>query len=441
MKFRILSIAVAVCIIAYHSPPAHSAEITVKKAAELNIIRFDGGIVPEDVQRFEEVASIYAGRYNEKTIVLLDSPGGKVVPGLRIGEIIRASGFATAVTNGAMCSSACAMIWLAGTERLVGSAAKVGFHAAYTGSGDDVRVSGQGNAFIGAYLAKLGLSYEAIALATSADPTAMRWLTPEDAKQAGIRVRLIPDSDPEPPRPSVPPTVDGTPAERQAKNVVQAYYAYWSRSGTNVEALASYYPETAMFYGTRQSREQVMIEKRKFSVRWPVRNYTVKGPTLFAQCADTCSVTGVVEWDVSSQERGARSVGTANFVLKIALDGTGGGVILSENGSVLSARNDATGSTQANATTAEPNSTPAYASGRQARIEYESWFNSIPPGAFQQGAAFWAENRSLKVPPSCAQPGTSAEWQNGCLAARQRLAPSDVRRRAEVDFKSGWNSL
>ena len=83
--------------------------------------------------------------------------------------------------------------------------------------------------------------------------------------------------------------------------------------------------------------------------------------------------------------------------------------------------------------------TSAYAEGRQDRVNYEQWYASLPEGAYRDGATFWAGNRSLKQPPSCAS--TIPAWQAGCIEARGRLAPVDVRRHAEKDYWFGWNSL
>ena len=247
-------------------------------------------------------------------------------------------------------------------------------------------------------------------------------------------------------------------------NLVLSYYAVWSRSGTDVDNLSQFYGDTVIFYGSAVPRPKIMDEKRKFSVRWPIRHYAVRTRTMYAQCTDTCSVTGVVEWDVSSVERGFRSVGTANFVLKITPDDSqNGGVILSENGSVLSSHMGTLASSpQASVSPpanqlvpiATPNgpailsteqqaasTTTAYADGRQARTEYEKWFTALPDGSFRDGAVFWATNRSAKPQPSCVQPGTTADWQAGCAAGRVRLATSDIRRKADRDYWLGWNSI
>jgi hypothetical protein len=50
--------------------------------------------------------------------------------------------------------------------------------------------------------------------------------------------------------------------------------------------------------------------------------------------SSTCVVAGVVEWDCKSPARGAHSVGTANFALRVTFETTGPQVV-SESGSVI----------------------------------------------------------------------------------------------------------
>lgn len=428
---------------------ARAASITSSTGNGFNLIVINGPIVLEDIQTFDNVSAGIASAYAIPIIVALNSDGGNLIAGLTIGEAIRAKQYSTAVVSGSRCASVCAMIWLAGTKRFLANTATLGFHAAYTGVGDDARESGQANAVVGAYLSKLGLSYSAVAFATAAGPTEMQWLHPVDAQRLGITLEVLPDPAPQTVQAAPQSHVDNrpdSPQERQAKSIVAAYYSEWSRSGTDVEALSGYYGDFADFYGTSEPRDKIMAEKRKFSARWPVRHYTIKTNSVFATCSETCSVTGVVEWDVASVERAAHSVGTANFVLKIALNPTGSsGTILSENGTVLASHNDALPSVQAllspAPTSVDPSASPAYAAGRQARMEYEAWYGGLPPGDYRAGASFWAENRSLKAPPSCSQPGKNVDWQYGCLSGRARLSSSDERRHTESDFKAGWSSL
>jgi len=173
-----------------------------------------------------------------------------------------------------------------------------------------------------------------------------------------------------------------------------------------------------------------MEQVRKFAARWPIRHYTIVPSSLFIQCGSdgSCSVTGVVAWDCSNQERGAHAAGTASFAIRLV-----NGLIVSETGSVLTRQADV-----AVQQPTAPTVPSGFAEGRQARIDYEQWFNSLPDDAFKQGVEFWAEHRSDKPQPGCT--GGPPLWQAGCVAAKARLTPSDIRRTTENDFKSGWNS-
>jgi hypothetical protein len=387
-----------------------------------------------DSDRFDRFVASLAG----PIVVVLQSPGGIVIDGLDIGLTIRRRNYGTAVPDGAACASVCGLIWLAGSPRLLAASSKIGFHAAHREDGSE---SGQANALVGAYLSRLGLSYRAIAFVTERGSDGMNWLHPSDAAGIGIRYTLITPPKPEtfmPPPPldpqyqlapqSLPPAAPvASPAAPQARRLVLAYYALWSQGGGNVDTLAGYYAYTVSFYGTQIPREKLMEEKRKFAARWPIRQFTVNADSLFIQCQeDACSVTGIVAWDCSSQERGVHSIGSANLAVRLV-----NGVIVSENGSVLTSHSDSLEQQQA--------MTPAYVQGRQARFEYEAWFASLPDGPYKEGVMFWAMHRGDKPrPPPCAG---SPDWLAGCLALRTRLAPIDVRRTSEKDYWWGWNSL
>jgi hypothetical protein len=405
---------------------AQAATIEAKGTSDgVNIVVIQGRIDEGDSDKFTQIVSPFAGR----ALIFLNSPGGAVIDGLNIGLTIRHKAYATAVADSDMCASICGMIWLAGSPRLLTTNSKIGFHAASRVA--DGQESGEANALIGAYVSNLGLSYDAVQYLTEKPPGDMNWLHPSDATKVGIVYGLMKPTNPERPQTfgdPAPLAPAPTPVEQQARRLVQSYYAYWSQGGSNVEDLASYYSNVVSFYGGTLPREKVMDEKRKFSLRWPIRRYTINPESLFVQCnGDGCAVTGVVTWDVNSQERGVHSVGTANFALRIV-----NGVIVSENGSVLASHADSVEQQQASTTI-------AYAEGRQARIDYEQWFAALPDGGYRDGVNFWASHRSDKPQPkSC---GAVPDWLAGCLAARARLNPIDIRRMTDKNFWWGWNSL
>jgi len=63
--------------------------------------------------------------------VHLDSVAGMVVEAIDIGNTIRIFKFNTFVADGAICASACGLIWLAGDRRYLGANAALGFHTVY----------------------------------------------------------------------------------------------------------------------------------------------------------------------------------------------------------------------------------------------------------------------------------------------------------------------
>jgi hypothetical protein len=84
---------------------------------------------------------------------------------------------------------------------------------------------------------------------------------------------------------------------------------------------------------------------------------------------------------------------------------------------------------------------PAYRQGQADRQAWETWFGTLT-GDYRAGADWWSGQRSLPHPGSCsaAPPSAGADWMAGCIAAQERLAPSDVRRRMEPDYRLGWNN-
>jgi hypothetical protein len=114
--------------------------------------------------------------YQRKAVVFLDSPGGRSTTSVQIGLAIRNHGLSTAVVDGAQCSSGCALVWLGGVERYMGTKANIGFHAARV-SLDKAEVASGANAVTGAYLYQIGItSFDTIMQLTSPPPETMRWI-------------------------------------------------------------------------------------------------------------------------------------------------------------------------------------------------------------------------------------------------------------------------
>jgi len=153
------------------------------------ILTVDGKIMPDDDKKFEAVINKNDVRV---AVVALNSPGGNLLSGLAIGNSIREHGYTTIVPSNMLCGSVCAAMWLAGSTRQVEVGARIGFHAAFAidQKGRVIGTSGMGNALVGSYYARLGLSDPAIAYMTVAGPSGAQWLNPTAAQKYGIAVTV-----------------------------------------------------------------------------------------------------------------------------------------------------------------------------------------------------------------------------------------------------------
>ena len=159
--------------------PAYAAQFGVSRTGPIPVILIAGDFTYGDGERFQRIAATLP-----KATVAFDSPGGNLLAGLKIGETMRAKGYYSLVPDGSVCASSCAIAWLGGAKRYLGSTGRLGFHAA---SGED-GVSAPGNALVGAYMARLGLSQDAVFALTAASPYDIAWLDFASAKQLGIAV-------------------------------------------------------------------------------------------------------------------------------------------------------------------------------------------------------------------------------------------------------------
>ena len=75
------------------------------------------------------------------------------------------------------------------------------------------------------------------------------------------------------------------------------------------------------------------------------------------------------------------------------------------------------------------------------RQRWEQWYATLS-GRYLEGASFWSAHRSDRQPPSCHGNGglDLGAFTAGCSSAQQRLATPDLRRKAEPDYRRGWNS-
>lgn len=172
---------------------AVAADIEVippKKADDSAFITIDGEIKSGDDEKFRKIAAEYSD-----AIVLLNSEGGMIGPAMDIGRTIKLRGYGTAIYKTGSCASACALIWVAGSKRVVFEGGQVGFHASYLDTDGTKLETGVGNALVGHYLSQMGFGEKTVVFATLAPPEKILWLNDKTASMSGIEFTTIPDDE------------------------------------------------------------------------------------------------------------------------------------------------------------------------------------------------------------------------------------------------------
>jgi hypothetical protein len=135
----VFGIAAAVCWAA----PAPSATIKslpgknggVVITLSCQIITRDSGIFISETQRANA-----AGKSVEN--VQLNSAGGRLIEGVKLAAAVREAKISTTVGQGAVCASACFLVFAAGDPTFVSDGARIGVHKAADKDGRETMLSG-----------------------------------------------------------------------------------------------------------------------------------------------------------------------------------------------------------------------------------------------------------------------------------------------------------
>lgn len=334
LAFRLFVVVVlARAVIGAHD--AGAAEIDVWRDGDtVTFVTIIGTLDRGDEVRFR---SAIAGL--RQTIVSMHSPGGNLITGLEIGKTIRLRGFATAVIDGAMCVSACALAWLGGQTRLMGPTAFIGFHAASIDVGGIRRETGVGNALVGAYLTNLGLSEMAVYRLTEAPPDDEFALTPEIAADLGIDVVVLPPAGEE--GGGQPPQAPMLP--QAAVDFVRRHMVVGTRLGAQDagQSAQAAYDDVVDYYGSKAiSRDEVVASVVHYAMRYPRRSIDIV-TIEDARCdGAVCAVSGIADFGAEAPERNVRSTGRIRFRFGLRHVGSGTFRIMVEEQEVLSRRSE-----------------------------------------------------------------------------------------------------
>jgi hypothetical protein len=129
--------SVLICILPMFLAPAAAAELSYSRVAEVVTVTVRGKIDAGDAAKLEAVLNEVVTD-SGSVVVSLDSPGGSLIEGLKMADLIHQNHIATYVGTNVECASACAIIFMGGArrvgeqtvpDRMLHPTGRLGFHA------------------------------------------------------------------------------------------------------------------------------------------------------------------------------------------------------------------------------------------------------------------------------------------------------------------------
>ena len=208
------------------------------------------------------------------SVLILDSPGGGVHSALSVATRVRNLGLATFIPDGSRCMSACAFIFLAGTERLAWG--ELGVHQISQPDGNSDLVSGQfALADVIEALDEFDAPPEMIGLMLRTPPERIYTLTSDEKERFGFLATAKPDAKRETPRGGVdlsdPATWRGYVITGQLVSSGKEWYAALNTDGTTVFQFASGKRSTGRYFISDGNVCFKLDDNADYSCRRPVR--------------------------------------------------------------------------------------------------------------------------------------------------------------------------
>jgi hypothetical protein len=168
------------------------------------IVTLTGQIVEGDSDELASIVRRADDRGNTVVMLQLNSPGGRIVEGVKLADIVRDEKIATSVVGSARCASACFMVFAAGSKKIVSTTARVGVHGASDEHGKETPQSSVATLSMARISKELGVPPSIIGKMVVTPPNEIVWLTPDDLRSMGAtiireqtRVSSGPSSDPQ----------------------------------------------------------------------------------------------------------------------------------------------------------------------------------------------------------------------------------------------------
>jgi hypothetical protein len=189
-----------------------AASLTSSGAGGKTVFVLSGEITPGDTDRL--LAEVKTAMNDRRVItgVRLSSPGGDVGEGFKLARVVRDARIATIVPDGAMCASACFIVFAAGSEKFAGYASRVGVHgAASDRSQHETDQSLAATIIMARVVKEMGVPPGIIGQMVVTPPNQMVWLSPDDLRSMGTTMTGRAEQTPSASAAKPQPPIDMTP--------------------------------------------------------------------------------------------------------------------------------------------------------------------------------------------------------------------------------------
>jgi hypothetical protein len=187
MRLRLLAGLVWLATLWWPGHPAHALQFEpVPISATEVIVGGHGPIVKGDADRLRQaVAAVPQGRL--LLALALDSPGGNVVEGERLAELIRARRLPVVIPSDSKCVSACFLLLAASPRRFAASDALIGVHSA-SENGEETGTSLAVTTLMARDASALGIPAAIVGKMVRTTPGQVEWLTRDDLASMNVTV-------------------------------------------------------------------------------------------------------------------------------------------------------------------------------------------------------------------------------------------------------------
>jgi len=148
------------------------------KVGPVLAVRISEDIAPGDYERLLKGLMGNPGKFARK-VALLDSIGGSAAESIKMGRLLRESGFETLVPSNSVCQGSCVYLLAAGQRKTVRG--YVGLHRPYYPGGDSSQASGAYNAR--GYLRDMDIPLALADDMQDIEPQKMRVLSPQELER------------------------------------------------------------------------------------------------------------------------------------------------------------------------------------------------------------------------------------------------------------------